>query len=636
MTLPAFLLAYTNSNLAWLGCKRRALPAVSSRWSLARFLAAVAIKTALAALLGCLISLLIAGQPMGWLMWLLGVFAACQSIVTSGLTALCWNRRAARLRENPNLPLGLRPLRFRLGRWSLGLIYFAVLALITPAAMLVTVENVCGQLAWKRERARLVALGERLTFREILGPEIPAAENAGAATVFAPLFDYPPGGFTRGPGDDVGDVSGLRGESSNAVVRIKDRLNLPYNYLPEKPKDAPITPKRPENVAEWSAAYRKLVTAPAKSDPSWAAELKLPAPGDPARDVLAGLAVSDAVMSEICAAAALPRAQFAVHWDEGFGVALLHLPVLKSAQINLRLRCAAHLAVGETDAAFADATNALNVAELLREEPLLISQLVRMAQGAIATSTLWQGLAEHRWTDAQLAVFQERLGHMDYLTGLIRGLEGERVWGIVGMDALIASPPTSGQTPAILRPAAVIFVPFGMLRENQVALVRGHTAMLANLRGHVAQAPQGGFATFVRERAENERIKNRKEPYSPFTALAKMMIPALAHAETKAARAQTMVNLAITACAFERHRLAHGSYPETLDALVPAFMPKPLLDPMNAQPFHYRRTDDGWFLLYSVGEDGQDDGGVFRAKPKEKIKDWPWPVPTRAEVGSLF
>jgi hypothetical protein len=37
-----------------------------------------------------------------------------------------------------------------------------------------------------------------------------------------------------------------------------------------------------------------------------------------------------------------------------------------------------------------------------------------------------------------------------------------------------------------------------------------------------------------------------------------------------------------------------------------------------------------------VGEDGKDDGGVFRAQPKEAIKDWPWPVPTRADVGSLF
>ena len=95
MTLPAFLLAFESSNLVCLGCKKLVLPAVNARWSLARFLTLVAIKTTLAVVLGCLISLLVAGQPLGWLMWLLGVFAASQSIVMAGLTALCWNRRAA-------------------------------------------------------------------------------------------------------------------------------------------------------------------------------------------------------------------------------------------------------------------------------------------------------------------------------------------------------------------------------------------------------------------------------------------------------------------------------------------------------------------------------------------------------------
>jgi len=175
------------------------LPAVNARWSLGRLLAQVAIKTTLAVLLGVLISLAVTGQPLGWVMWLLGVFAASQSIVLSGLTALCWNRRAMRLKENPALPIGLLPARHRLARWALGFIYFVVLAVVTPLAMLVTVENVYGELAWRRERAPLVARGERLTIREILGPEIPAAENAGAAPIFQPFFDYRRGRSNQGP-----------------------------------------------------------------------------------------------------------------------------------------------------------------------------------------------------------------------------------------------------------------------------------------------------------------------------------------------------------------------------------------------------------------------------------------------------
>lgn len=626
MTLPAFLLAYAESNLVWLGLKRLVLPAPDARWSFARVITLTIAQVVAGLAIAGGLSLLLFRQPVGWIFWALGWMSACQGIVGYGLTALCWNQRAARLKENPNLPQRLPPARYPVFRWMLGLVYFVVLAAITPLAMVVTIQNVYGQIAWQREKVRLVAQGERLTYREILGPEIPAEQNAGAAPIFAPFFDYSPGGVNAAP---TGSHR-LRPESSNAVARVQALLNLPAGDLPKNPKDAPISPK--ENLVAWSSAYRKLAASPRTEGPAGTPEFKLPPPGDPARDVLAGLSVADPVLTEICAAAARPRSQFPLRWDDGCLVLLTHLPVLKSAQQNLMLRCAAHLGVGELEAAFADATNALNVAELLREEPLLISQLVRMAQGAIATRTLWQGLADHRWTDAQLAVFQERLGRLDYLAGLVRALEGERAGGIVFVDNLIAGRDQLGSPGGggAIRRAAMI-VPLGVLRENQVILARRHTALLADVRAYAAATSKIEHITHP-ARTEDERI----ERYSPFMVLARMLTPALANAKAKAARMQTTIHLATVACALERHRLAHGGYPETLEALAPAHLPRPLADPMTGQPFRYRRTNDGWFQLYSIGDDGRDDGGVFRTKPKETIKDWPWPVPTRPEAGSLF
>jgi len=623
MSLPAFLLAIADKGMLWRGSKRYGLPPVNARWSLRRFLLLVVAFAAVGTALGGALSLLATGRLLGWAMWLLGLFAACEGIVLIGLTALCWNQRVSRLRTNPNLPLGLPPSRFRLGRWLLGLIYLALLGAVTPLAMVVTIENLYGQMAWKRERAQLVAQGERLTFREIVGPEVPAAENAGAAAVFAPFFDFAPGSHT------------LKAEATNAIARIKEALFIPSNHLREKPKRASNAPKRPEDMTEWSAAYRKMVASPTKADPSWAAKLRLPPPGDPARDVLAGLAMGDTVVAEICVAAARPRAQFPIDYNHGaleaFGV-LDHLGNLKLVQLNLKLRCAAHLAAGETDAAFADATNAVNVAELLREEPLLISQLVRFAQGILAVRTLWEGLAEHRWTDAQLAAFQERLGRLDYMHGLILAFEGERIVSIMALDEAITGPPGSGHASGILRRVRM-GLPLGWLRQNQVALARMYTSLLKALRAEVNDTSPARFPTSV-VRAGAERFEHRSG--SVFTVLAKLLIPALASAEAKAAKNQTTIQLAITACALERHRLAHSSYPETLDQLVPAFLPKLPLDPMTGQPFHYRRTGDGWFLLYSVGEDGKDDGGVLRAEKGGPFKDWPWPTPTQAEWGKLF
>lgn len=73
-------------------------------------------------------------------------------------------------------------------------------------------------------------------------------------------------------------------------------------------------------------------------------------------------------------------------------------------------------------------------------------------------------------------------------------------------------------------------------------------------------------------------------------------------------------------------------YPERLEALVPAYLPRVPLDPFVDAPFVYERRGDG-YLLASVGPDGTFDGGPdesgrivggeWQAEPvKTKLKTW--------------
>ena len=121
--------------------------------------------------------------------------------------------------------------------------------------------------------------------------------------------------------------------------------------------------------------------------------------------------------------------------------------------------------------------------------------------------------------------------------------------------------------------------------------------------------------------------------YTYYKIQALMVFPAISAGVKKFAAIQAQVDLARVACALERFRLAHGDYPETLDALAPQFIEKLPHDLINGQPLHYRRTDDGRFILYSVGWDEKDDGGkVFIAKngtvDREK-GDWVWQYPQK-------
>jgi hypothetical protein len=78
----------------------------------------------------------------------------------------------------------------------------------------------------------------------------------------------------------------------------------------------------------------------------------------------------------------------------------------------------------------------------------------------------------------------------------------------------------------------------------------------------------------------------------------------------------------------ERYRLANGQFPETLEALAPRFISRAPNDVITGQPYKYRRTDDGQFILYSVGWNEKDDGGVPGKTLFDLTQgDWVWSYP---------
>ena len=83
---------------------------------------------------------------------------------------------------------------------------------------------------------------------------------------------------------------------------------------------------------------------------------------------------------------------------------------------------------------------------------------------------------------------------------------------------------------------------------------------------------------------------------------------------------QTVSRCAIAALAVERYRLSHGGWPDSLDALVPAYLPRVPIDPYNGAPLRFVRKTDR-VVVYSVGPDGQDDGGNVAKNPYKPGRD---------------
>jgi len=74
-------------------------------------------------------------------------------------------------------------------------------------------------------------------------------------------------------------------------------------------------------------------------------------------------------------------------------------------------------------------------------------------------------------------------------------------------------------------------------------------------------------------------------------------------------RVNARVRLVDCAYAIAEYRAVRGEYPPSLDALLPEFIEAIPLDPFAGESLSYRRVDNQ-FVLYSVGENEFDDGGI--------------------------
>jgi hypothetical protein len=112
-------------------------------------------------------------------------------------------------------------------------------------------------------------------------------------------------------------------------------------------------------------------------------------------------------------------------------------------------------------------------------------------------------------------------------------------------------------------------------------------------------------------------------------------------------RMEAARRVVVTAVALKRFHLKHGKLPETLNVLVPEFLPVVPIDPYDGKPLRYHPNADGTYLLYSVGPDGKDDGGDPSLEKgvtssnhywqNDHALDWVWPQPaTAAEIQKYY
>lgn len=258
----------------------------------------------------------------------------------------------------------------------------------------------------------------------------------------------------------------------------------------------------------------------------------------------------------------------------------------------------------------------------------------------IGLNAMWEGLADHRWSDTQLSVLQNDLARPNFLAGLMLAFRGERAFANVRLLRTIAKPEIlttmmamSGEprneTPLLVN-TFLRFITSGWLYQNMLTINRFYDSTVFS-----ATDPAALRTLPARFEAEAARLRESVFPrhfgipvLNPYKVLAGIMLPALGGVATKSFYAQVSTDEGLIACALERYRLSNGKYPDTLESLVPSFVKTLPKDAVTGEPLHYRLKDDGSFLLYSVGADGKDDGGKVVTRQSGAVDttqgDWVW------------
>jgi hypothetical protein len=492
---------------------------------------------------------------------------------------------------------------------------FAVAVLITLAALIIAEEDWRGARAWQNYKQQMEAKGEHFDAARLIPPKVPDDQNFAMTPLFAPIFNLPPGD----PNPPLNSATNIvHGEPLAYYVATNRGLIISPPWFDSDVKRAPHPLGWNYGMAADLTGWAAVIQGTNSASPSAGT-------ADPVRAasiILDNMKSCESMLTELQTATTRPYCRFNIsceEWDkpDAQEVLMQHFVLIKWLFRFLSLHAEAAMVGGHAEQALKDIQVMFRVDDGLKDEPLMISQLVRIACAALLLQSVGEGLAEHRWSDAQLRVLQDRLQKTDLIASTVLGLYGERdICQNPSFDKGYMSPSGWNRLEQL-----------NVNREYQVAVFPRIDLSAREINPSVNRS----IDLVVQKLTEGGGI----QAFLHHSVMAIMLMPVYSKVPPKTAFAQTQVDMAMLACALERYRLAQGQYPEALNDLVPRFAAALPHDIINGQPLHYRRTEDGRFLLYSVGWNEKDDGGVVaptKDNPPRQDNlqgDWVWEYPEK-------
>jgi hypothetical protein len=304
----------------------------------------------------------------------------------------------------------------------------------------------------------------------------------------------------------------------------------------------------------------------------------------------------------------------------------------------------------DPDAALGSILAIADLMRLLQDDHLIRSQSDRSWIGKRGLDISWEALQAPGWTDEQLAKLQMTWEKASTINEFAAGAEGERAIALDEWEQEVRKPISQllnwsdfslSSWEDVCGWAQAITWFMAWKQQDQARGVWVWQNTMEDVRSAV-RTSAWTVAHKQFEETEHEEWDHwsfydhwrylMSKPGFPMTS---RLLPINVHYYVqKLLENETQREMTVAAIALTRYQLRHGSMPPNLAALVPEFCARIPHDYMDGVDLRYRLNADGTWILYSVGDDGVDNGGDPRPlKPRRLLfsiwdgRDAVWPQP---------
>jgi hypothetical protein len=366
-----------------------------------------------------------------------------------------------------------------------------------------------------------------------------------------------------------------------------------------------------DTVAAYGRLFEKKKAI--QDNPSWKEAIEVIGKKNPKgwteaerKKVAEFLAANREVIRELIRLAESGGPVYELDYSKGFNMELPHLAQLRDCARLLAADAAWMAGERNYGEAVESTVAGMKLANALDNEPILISQLVRLAmdgimyntvEGAIQGEDLTPDLAGRLIAYAANAGGREAFANAFTSEGLF-GLDAFE--GIRTGDLASAGMVPSATDSVLLRVYGSPFArPWLNMDEETYADIIGRM-------GDAARLP------FYEAKPLLDQVERDVGDLPRTRFLSRTLLPAITRVGQSQAVHETRMDLMRVGLAVEQYHAQNGAYPETLEQVAPTLGGAAPLDPFTGQPYGYQPSG-GSFLLYgAVGRphwQGADDQG---------------------------